>query len=969
MLTLKQKLETLLDIQQQIDELERKKFDRLAEYNTPVIKRIEKTLATLIGKNGAIDLSDADITVESGDIDSLDADGYRGGEIEYHADELYVEDESQRVVISWWHSLGAYGDNGDRHTSYLSETDHWVIRDLMRIISDEYGVSFKGAEQALIDDDDLQYYRDRLLEMATSLVIPSTEREIGYRQYANLPLLEEVRIPDGVTTIGEEAFADCHALRVIHLPVSVTRISHGAFRKCGGLTVIHLPDTLEEIGDGAFIDCTSLAEIDLPDGLIKIGGHAFEGCTGLTAIHIPESVEEIGDSAFVGCSGLTEILVPDRLAYCSFAGCSGLKQIHIPEDVTEIGRASFEGCSSLTEILIPEGVTAIGSSAFEGCSLLKRVSIPKGVTRIERSTFRGCSSLTEVLIPEGVSVIGEEAFAGCKSLKEIHFPDSLTEIGNNAFIGCSSIASIHIPDKVKEIGFQAFSGCSGISTLSVSSGNGKYRSPNQSQAIMAGNELVVGCKTTTVPEGTEEISATGGWSGLTEVFIPDSVCKISWRAFSGCQELKRISIPRGLSLSGAGLPKDVEIMERVTIPGSETEIKDGAFSRCTAIREIRIHDGITRIGREAFFGCTGLTEIHIPGSVTEIGEGAFVGCNNIKAITVSPENTTFDSRDACNGIVDTASNVLILGCENTVIPESVVAIGDGAFIGCGPEEISIPGSVTRIGREAFCDCTGLSRVFIPDSVVEVGENAFLGCCNLVSLSAPEGLDLKAAKVPRRRGYSIIARYSPKRELQTLKSIAIEMPGGESIPVDYSKFVDDRIVITNWPVILETASDLTKDEIEDAIKGYSYGNLSFFVLSVLDVLKGMYGRLPDVLSGLDLITDSRLRDELIGLMTPILELMTEHERKVLELYYGIGCTRMTLAAIGVKLGYTVERVRQMKEKAYRKVKTYCPFVGNPEDLKRLREERSEEARRRIGMRHEERMKWLEEKQLGRESQKD
>ena len=162
MQTFKQKLETLLEIQQQIDELERRKLDRLAEYNAPVVKRIDNTLASLVGKYGNIDLSYADITVESGDFDSLDADGYRGGEVEYHADELSVEEVSGRAVISWWHSLGAYGDNGDRHTSYLSETDHWVIRELVRYISDEYGVSFRGAEKALIDDEDLEYYRNRL---------------------------------------------------------------------------------------------------------------------------------------------------------------------------------------------------------------------------------------------------------------------------------------------------------------------------------------------------------------------------------------------------------------------------------------------------------------------------------------------------------------------------------------------------------------------------------------------------------------------------------------------------------------------------------------------------------------------------------------------------------------------------------------------------------------------------------------
>ena len=149
-----------------------------------------------------------------------------------------------------------------------------------------------------------------------------------------------------------------------------------------------------------------------------------------------------------------------------------------------------------------------------------------------------------------------------------------------------------------------------------------------------------------------------------------------------------------------------------------------------------------------------------------------------------------------------------------------------------------------------------------------------------------------------------------------------MPGGVSIPVEYSHFVDDRVVITNWPAILETASDLGKDEIEGKIEEYDYGSLPFFVLSVLDVLKGGYDRFPDVLQGLEIIADPKLREQLSSLLIPVLESMTERERQVFELYYGVGCKSMTLAAIGAKLELTQERARQMKEKAYRKVKMYC-----------------------------------------------
>jgi len=41
--------------------------------------------------------------------------------------------------------------------------------------------------------------------------------------------------------------------------------------------------------------------------------------------------------------------------------------------------------------------------------------------------------------------------------------------------------------------------------------------------------------------------------------------------------------------------------------------------------------------------------------------------------------------------------------------------------------ITIPNSVTRIGEEAFCDCSALTSVTIPEGVTSIGEAAFEDC--------------------------------------------------------------------------------------------------------------------------------------------------------------------------------------------------------------------------------------------------
>ena len=137
---------------------------------------------------------------------------------------------------------------------------------------------------------------------------------------------------------------------------------------------------------------------------------------------------------------------------------------------------------------------------------------------------------------------------------------------------------------------------------------------------------------------------------------------------------------------------------------------------------------VTSIDIYAFINCSGLTSITIPNSVTSIGDGAFSNCRGLTSIAVASGNTKFDSRNNCNAIIETATNTLITGCQNTIIPEGVISIGSYAFDGCsGLTPITIPSSVTSIGDFAFSGCSGLTSITIPNSVTSIGRGAFKGC--------------------------------------------------------------------------------------------------------------------------------------------------------------------------------------------------------------------------------------------------
>jgi len=603
----------------------------------------------------------------------------------------------------------------------------------------------------------------------TSVTIPNTVTSIEDHAFYYCSGLTSINIPNSVTSIEDHAFYYCSGLTSINIPNSVTSIGYYAFYGCymnienvnnqSGISLENKGLTIcKRTESGLCLDAYSLlkylgneSSITIPDSVTSIGYLAFEDCKSLTSITIPSSVKSIDNYAFYGCymnienvknqSGISlknkGLTICKRTesgfcldAYSLLKYLGNESSITIPDSVTSINNWAFKDCSGLTSVTIPNSVTRIGDNAFNGCYNIELITISCR-DEADFCNYIARTDIDSLIFTSDWSTQTRKISINGKELGDsVIIPDSVTSIGDYAFYNCSELTSVTIPNSVKSIGYYAFTGCSSLITLNYNAKSATLSNiesdltfPSTITTVNIGNNVdtipdyfVSNCPnitSVTIPNSVKSIgnAAFEGCKGITSFTIPNSVTSIGKLAFEGCKGITSFTIPNSMTSISDNMFSNCSGLTCVTIPNSVTRIGNAAFDNCSGLTSVTIPNSVTSIGNYAFWACHGLKSFTIPNSVTNIGSYAFNCCKGLTSIVVENGNEYYDSRENCNAIIETRSNTLLVGCENTTIPNSVTSIGKLAFEGCTELiSVTIPNSITRIGSSAFADCVSLGII-------------------------------------------------------------------------------------------------------------------------------------------------------------------------------------------------------------------------------------------------------------------
>ena len=525
---------------------------------------------------------------------------------------------------------------------------------------------------------------------------------------------------DGVEYIGDKAFEGSSLIDVV-LPSSIKEIGSRLFYNCSKLNTVDFHCSLDAIPSGMFYGAEKLNEINMPTGCTAIGSSAFSK-TAINSIDL-KGITSIGNYCFSDCSSLLTVLNIglSEVPYYSFHNCSSLEQIQLPQICTMIGQGAF--LNSGLESINLDHVEIIGSGAF-GNTKLDSINL-ESAREIGDSAFggSGCIPILGSNIKSigmyafketGITqlgdlrdvAIGEGAFSDCINLVSVSgLPSTIVD---RVFKGCSSL-NIEI-NGLKTIGMNAFEGTAivGADLCGTTIGAGAFKNCTKLEHVSFGEDL------TGIPN-----QAFDGCVSLTDIELPEKSFTIGEFAFQNTGDLKLYSKKIPMTAD--------QIIEKWNIyafkdSGSIVTIKGDYYT----LGLLRIATSSGTLSVVANLNANqGIIEEKDYMTLPKDVEGIYPGITKFPKVVVEAGNAVYSSYD---GVLYTSDGKTLVRApfdqEYVAIREGTETIADSAFQQCAIKEISIPGTVKRIGDRAF-QRSDLTTLIMAEGVESIGERAFI----------------------------------------------------------------------------------------------------------------------------------------------------------------------------------------------------------------------------------------------------
>ena len=433
-----------------------------------------------------------------------------------------------------------------------------------------------------------------------TIIIPGTVKEIRQNAFRNNADLENVILQEGVEVIGDRAFQECGNLKNVELPESLIEIGASAFFRCSSINNIIIPSKIEIINAYTFYYCTSLTNIELPEGLQMIGSMSFGECNSLEEIYIPGSVNSINSTAFMRCTSLNNIEVASGNQHYKYDEASGMlittdgtnivfisaailrstNTLNIPQGVTSF-TTSISDYGNITTIIIPTSLERIGTAEIFP-STISNVEVAEGnnyftveneclYNKNKTNLIMCFTKDSTVKLADTLTTVNDFSFRQAPNIEQVNFPDAVTTIGNQVFPdNAIHIKNINIGPNVISIN-PLFKYINYYGEVTIDANNPNYSIEDNELYNKDKTELIAvlyeisgqyivkegvtkigdyalhyrkNMTSIVLPEGLKEIGRAFQNSGLTSIYIPNSVDTIASDAFMNATSLQQIQIDK-----------------------------------------------------------------------------------------------------------------------------------------------------------------------------------------------------------------------------------------------------------------------------------------------------------------------------------------------------------------------------------------------------------------------------------------